>query len=429
MYGFSKWTEQAFQNSIKLLRWCPNKDLLAVLHDSSDVEVFRLPSWTVVCTLSDPRATASISAISWKPDGKSLATGYSDGTVKVFDVETGTQQCVLQGGSAELACLEWMKWGTVAPEHQRNISLFAGFDESHLGALPKLDSLSADEHALHAGRTLVGESESDLDVLLMPDVDGNVNLSIAGRLPAGSVSLQDPYQAVAPPRFLQTWLAPDLSSFSTVLARTTTTENRTIEEISLIDFATQLSGIHRAPLQALAAHLAHVDILLDYVGTALNALDKEWRGVQELAQTERAAFKVIMDEHAVQSDLGGELLHLLLVGTPGMILEPYLVQRLNNNNGLKTWHKAFEAGMQNVRRLACLHILPAMERLILHLDGLKGLGKWSQGHGSIEVNLEEVQTIAKTIRMLAMYVENLQSEALCTSKSFVELVKWLGAGE
>ncbi|KAJ3169437.1 Anaphase-promoting complex subunit 4 [Geranomyces variabilis] len=430
MESLEHWAEQAFQSSITLLRWSPGKDLLAVVQDSGDVDIFRVPSWAVVFSLAaaatDPKPSKPC-AFSWKPNGQTVAIGFRDGTVSIYCVESGQERYVLRDAKEAPAEIEWVDWEARNHGYKRPVTLFTELDEAALGPLPGLDSPSKDEHGVPARGTLMIQEDKPESFFFTADVGGHITLNLAGVLPVGTVKLADVFPPQDKPKLLNTWLAPDLSNFAALVANKTQTEQGAVEDICLLEFCFQLSDADRAPLQRATAHLEHINRLVTFVAETLQAVEKSWTAAFQLARKETAAFEVLMEEHAAETDLVLELLNLLVTGVPSTILESYLVQRLHNGHGLKAWQKGFEAAIHNLRRVACLQLLSGAERLLLHLQALRGLGTWSNNRGTAGFDVAQVAALVETTRHIALRTERIQFEAMEMKTGFAEFSRWLAA--
>ncbi|KAI8591942.1 anaphase-promoting complex, cyclosome, subunit 4-domain-containing protein [Geranomyces variabilis] len=430
MDSLELWTEQAFHSPVTLLRWSPGKDLLAVVQDSGDVDVFRVPSWTVVFSLPAATTDANPSkpcAFSWKPNGQTVAIGFRDGTVSIYSVESGQELYVLRDANEAPEDIEWVDWEARSHGYKRPVTLFTELDEVALGPLPGLDSPSKDEYGVPARGTLTIQEDKPESFFFTADVAGLITLNLAGVLPVGTVKIADVFPTQDSPKLLNKWLAPDLSNFAALVANKTHTEQGAVEDICLLEFCFQLSDADRAPLQRATAHLEHINRLVNFIAETLQAVEKSWTAAFQLARKEIAAFEMLMEEHAVETDLVLELLNLLLTGVPSTILESYLVQRLHNGHGLKTWQKGFEAAIHNLKRVVCLQLLSGAERLLLHLQALRGLGTWSKLRGTAGFEVDQVVALADITRHIALRAERIQVEAMEMKTGFAEFSRWLAA--
>ncbi|KAI9012851.1 WD40-repeat-containing domain protein [Gaertneriomyces semiglobifer] len=106
---FTPWEERSFPHPVNDVVWCPNKDLVAVLHKPDELQLYRIP-WEHVCTVQIVAPGVRINAICWRPDGKVIATGCENGSVYLYDVETGKLLEVLRGFGTAVISLWWFRW-------------------------------------------------------------------------------------------------------------------------------------------------------------------------------------------------------------------------------------------------------------------------------------------------------------------------------
>ncbi|KND03700.1 uncharacterized protein SPPG_01166 [Spizellomyces punctatus DAOM BR117] len=419
MITFKTWTDESFHQAIKLLRWCPNKDLLAVLYDTNEVDIFRVP-WERVCSIPQLRSGAQTETVAWRSDGKVIAIGWDTGSVHLFEVESGAALHVFNADHCQIVSLEWVRQKFLGKCGR----LFAGLPARALGRLPSLMSSTSNRDLADACWSAANNDTSELDMLNVLDADTTVQLSIAGRLPAGVIALRSYTELnLKNPSIAHIWSTSDLASTFVLVADNDPITS--LRELSLIQFDHRLLLEHREVLRSVASHLAQVDSLVEYLDTALQAMQRENETIMKESDGQLKAFNNIIEEHGVESNLRGELLHLLLCGIPSMILEQYLTQKLNHNQALKVWQKTFDAGYQSLQRLSCLHIMPAVERLLMHLDELKAIGTWGHNFGVLELTRSAIEECIDSCRGLAMRVNSLQLRTLDAADHFGEFIKWL----
>ncbi|TPX68589.1 hypothetical protein SpCBS45565_g03049 [Spizellomyces sp. 'palustris'] len=419
MITFKTWTDESFHQAIKLLRWCPNKDLLAVLYDTNEVDIFRVPLERV-CSIPQLRSGVQTETVAWRSDGKVIAIGCDDGSVHLFEVESGVALHVFNADHCQVVSLEWVRQKFLGKSGR----LFSGLPARALGRLPSLMSSTSNRDLADACWSAANNDASELDILRMLDAATTVQLSIAGRLPAGVIALRSYTELnLKNPSIAHIWSSSDLASTFILVADNDPTTS--LRELSLVQFDHRLLLEHREVLRSVASHLAQVDSLVEYLDTAFQAIQRENETIMKESDGQLKAFNAIIEEHGVESNLSGELLHLLLCGIPSMILEQYLTQKLNNNQALKVWQKTFDAGYQNLQRLSCLHIMPAVERLLMHLDELKAIGTWGHNFGVLELTRSAIEECIDSCRGLAMRVNTLQLRTLDAADHFGEFIKWL----
>ncbi|KAI8817179.1 anaphase-promoting complex, cyclosome, subunit 4-domain-containing protein [Fimicolochytrium jonesii] len=421
---FNPWVSLRTQQPVASFSWCPMKDLLALTYETNYVEVLRLPEWTSICTLARDSQVA-VNAVSWKQDGRSLAIGFADGRVEVCDVEAGTLIAKFTGPTDGIKLMDWVSTDVYGSQKQRIVT-FGGLDEKYLPPLPSSEGQLRKQSSTINITDRPGSPEvapGQLDIIASSDGTGWIQLSVAGRLPAGQTDLS----AMGEKRFnnpeiSQLWFT---SNPSNLCAQVIDQSDNALKTLYLVHFEPRLLGTHRTLLYSVTTHLAQVETLVAYLEGGVEAIERENKIISETTSKEITAFDRVLEEHNIDTDFGSELLQLLLVGVPSTILEPYLTQRLNQGSALRSWHKSVEASMLNIGRVACTKVIPAIERLLLHLDELKGLGQWGIRHGTPVVNVDAILKCIEHVRSLALFVESHQLETLTNLQNFVEFSKWL----
>lgn len=84
----------------------------------------------------------------------------------------------------------------------------------------------------------------------------------------------------------------------------------------------------------------------------------------------------IMSNDCVDSnDPTAEFSHLLLTGRPSVSMDQYLQQELGHH-GVKRWDKSGKAAYENLRKVAFECLLPACERLVVHMTDILAYSRW-----------------------------------------------------
>ncbi|KAJ3289421.1 hypothetical protein HK104_007479 [Borealophlyctis nickersoniae] len=103
---FSPYEEVRYDDRVKLLAWCPKRELLAILFAKGMAAIARGSSKKFSIF---PRGEGSISALAWRPDGRVVALGYTTGLVELRDVESsGELVHAFQETHAEITCISWV---------------------------------------------------------------------------------------------------------------------------------------------------------------------------------------------------------------------------------------------------------------------------------------------------------------------------------
>lgn len=110
--SFSLLLEKGLASKVKLGQWCSTMDIVALVTEDGQLQLFRL-NWQRLWALS-PDST--ITSIQWSPDGKHLAYGDENGTVCITSPEDGSvveKRKVFEEGS--VIGLAWSTCNNAAP--------------------------------------------------------------------------------------------------------------------------------------------------------------------------------------------------------------------------------------------------------------------------------------------------------------------------
>ncbi len=135
-------------SELKLMEWCPTRDLIAVVNVENIITIHRYFSWNRLMSINAAEESkAELTSITWRPDGtrnfdilklipqgKMLATGFSDGTCRLYSIESkmnemGTtligkaQDCVscssTQAHDSAVMILKWIKYEGIEKNSSR----------------------------------------------------------------------------------------------------------------------------------------------------------------------------------------------------------------------------------------------------------------------------------------------------------------------
>ncbi|KAM0793203.1 hypothetical protein ACM66B_000673 [Microbotryomycetes sp. NB124-2] len=146
--------------------------------------------------------------------------------------------------------------------------------------------------------------------------------------------------------------------------------------LSVLDSDSQL--LHRTLQPKLPAHLCQflvqADLLRQMTQHAVDGLQEGrtvWDESRRLGKGWLARINDLSSSHAVTRPATTQLLMLLTTGRPSLALQDFLASKMNERS-LDKWISTTEEALNKLRQNTLASIQPAIERIILVLDELKG---------------------------------------------------------
>ncbi|KAI9090850.1 anaphase-promoting complex, cyclosome, subunit 4-domain-containing protein [Phlyctochytrium arcticum] len=421
MVAFTNWSEQQFSEPIHILEWCPNKDLIAVVLESGGLLIYRVPFQEISRVTYDDLG-ADVAAIAWRPDGRAIAVALDTGKVYIIDVENGNFLHDFQPTTERLLAAQWFGEQSSKHNHKRIRKSFKSsphVKERVFEPLPPLPSASvkgAPVQATKSSWALENVNRKEMDLLVLITESGDAIFSVGGHLSAGTIHLErngstnrDAISRFYPSQDLNHLFLLHQDPFP-----------------AIVRLPVPLIHEHRGTLRDLAAYLAQIEYIREYLKSVFRDMDKEWVLIQREMKKQIYTFEDIMEEHGVKSHFRSTFIHLLLRGSPNQLLEQYLTQKLMNNQALKIWQKTLLSGFTNLSTLATAHGLPAVQRLSSYVQELENLAS-SETTTLSDLDVAAIQQTLQTCQNMTEQFESLQKELTSTADLFEHFIAWIGA--
>ncbi|KAF9954838.1 anaphase promoting complex subunit 4 [Mortierella alpina] len=461
--SFDLYSEKQFQTAHRFAAWSPTADLIAIVNHQNDLDLYRLSwqrHWSVPVTLQPQpgagqafkpgsgvtghgfagasggqgggllryhrsSATSSLApkadvvSLAWRPDGKMIAVGLSGGTVNVYDYRDGslayvispTEEDQLVSGTtpikANARCLRWADiylgqtpqtalFGAhqtpktileVLPllspipqtsTQQQLLKARSMFKNNTLG-LPGTSTIKSGE--LLAENILVTDEESSdiMNVLFVGNDQGQFTLRLYGGFETDSISL-----------------------------------SKLLEAYGVRGYKVRMLGLKKRP----------VNYLLRYLREAFEVIHAEYNKISQLTENCVERVQQNLTDNGEMTTPTHEFVQMLMTGRPSSSLDQYLQHELSHH-GLKRWEKSAKAAYANMQRVAFECIIPACERLLIHLSDVLGCSRWIERYGPLQLHERSVYNCIKLVGDFMGFIEQLLLALKVELKQFSEFENWM----
>ncbi|KAF9214555.1 Anaphase-promoting complex subunit 4 [Podila verticillata] len=477
--SFGIYTENQFPHPHKLQAWCPTADLLALVSLENDLEMYRL-SWEKHWSIrvkEPPKKTGGVSRISsgseadvvslaWRPDGRLI------GHINIYDYMDGSLAHTIASVALEnspLASIQCLKWTEVylGPS---SAPAFFGIRQSPntlLDAMPLLspipESSTAQEmsarmmFARHrrgaarggfggmASRTVAGsalglskaedvtvldeESSPIMNALFSSDSHGRFRLRLFGGFDMESISLSEMLQMFAPHQFqtvdiIAADIQADLSELAIIALGTTSDAKSTGGQLLQITVGSELLRRHAREIRAIGVRTRPIQHLLAYMDECLEVMKKDYGKLCQLSEHCMESVQECLKNNGDSNDPTAEFSHLLLTGRPSVSMDQYLQQELGHH-GVKRWDKSGKAAYENLRKVAFECLLPACERLVVHMTDILAYSRWRERYGTLDLDERKVYSCIRLAGEFIGMIERLFQALKFEIKQFNEFENWI----
>ncbi|KAK4054867.1 hypothetical protein OIV83_000791 [Microbotryomycetes sp. JL201] len=247
-------------------------------------------------------------------------------------------------------------------------------------------------------------------VLLIGDTAGTVHIFLEGTIYLASVGLEQ-----------------DSSIVAVQLVNSPGQQPRIC--VSVVRSGSQLLQTMLQP--KLPAHmcqfLVQVDLLRQMMQHAVDALQEGrtiWDESRRLGKGWLSRISDLSSSHAVTRPAISQLLLLLTTGRPSLALQDFLASKMNER-ALDKWISTTEQAFTKLRKNTVLSIQPAVERVILMLDELKGWTLYKEKFAAYGLRpswIGKAVLLATEIIKASVRFENLVVEE---QRCFNEFVFWI----
>ncbi|KAJ9120779.1 hypothetical protein QFC22_002712 [Naganishia vaughanmartiniae] len=177
-----------------------------------------------------------------------------------------------------------------------------------------------------------------------------------------------------------------------------------------------LSFQHKGFTARLQKPILREDMLFAKSGTRLRIMEELTERLDDL---ESCAADNGTSRDAVMADL----LRLLVAGRCGDAVSQFMGGKLTDG-ALNKWMSAYDDSVEYIHQTLSYGVFPALERLILLLEELKGWSMYKRGY---DLNLEtsDVEECIEWARYLAIRVMDMSRDVTHEAEAFREFGKWL----
>ncbi|KAF9427015.1 Anaphase-promoting complex subunit 4 [Podila epigama] len=473
----------------KLQAWCPVADLLAVVTVHNELEMYRLSwekHWSIKVThppgvnkqgKAKAGGPVDVVSLAWRPDGKTIALGLCSGYINIYDYMYGfLASCIppevhANNESNVIHPAHCLRWSEVYLGQSSQSAMF-GIHHSPktiLSAMPLLTPIpeSSVQQEMNARMMLTAkhrrgaaamrnpfaglgpravagsvvglekledvsvldeESSAVMNVLFSANLQGHFKLRLFGGFDMKSLSLLDMLGAYSPHDFqavdiLAADIRADLSELS-VIALGSSSANSTRKHILRVTIDTGTLQRHAREIRSLGVRTKPMNHLLTYMGECLEVMKKDYEKVSQLAENCRDSVKECLSNNDESGDATSEFLQLLLTARPSVSMDQYLQQELGHH-GIKRWEKSAMAAHENIRRVAFECLLPACERLMVHLTDILGYSRWSERYSPLGLKETRIYNCIRQAGDFIGMIERLFQVLKVEVKLFSEFKNWL----
>ncbi|KAG0040604.1 Anaphase-promoting complex subunit 4 [Podila clonocystis] len=273
------------------------------------------------------------------------------------------------------------------------------------------------------------ESSPIMNALFSSDSHGRFRLRLFGGFDMKSISLKDMLQEFAPHQFqtidiLAADIQADLSELAIVALGSTSEEKSTEGQLLQITVDSGLLRGHAREIRAMGVRTRPVQHLLTYMDECLEVMRKDYGKLSQLAENSAESLKDCLKTNGESKDPSAEFSQLLLTGRPSVSMDQYLQQELGHH-GVKRWDKSGKAAYENMRKVAFECLLPACERLVVHMTDILAYSRWRERYGPLDLDESNVYSCIRLAGDFIGMIERLFQALKVEIKQFHEFENWL----
>ncbi|KAL9011267.1 MAG: hypothetical protein Q9173_003875 [Seirophora scorigena] len=438
--GLKMLAEKALQTPInpKHMRYCPSMDLLALATTDQQIHVFRTKGQRVF-GVSRKEPSDRIVKMTWKPNGNVM---YEKDAL----ISSESPICYI-GWTTNLTAIQHVQNMVSQFEDSMTLDAFIAStkeakDSRHvpdlpnelafidvMGTLPKLATLpiGGSRGDVFSSRLALDTlfkpmptgSTQSAEVLIVGLEDGTIQLSMSEDFSIGTFRLGNgaPNLNGSKP-FLH--CSHPLSTTHAFLVSASTGE---AEDLQVVPFDLRLISGAGRHLSLLASKVTEMHNLLRYLQQAQEHISAEIKATQELP---RKFMRNIDETLQEKSDCTWvqAAYHLVVTGHCHPEVKEWLVDELGER-GHKRWDKAVTTGYESIRRLTHENLLPALDRLSVHISRLRGLSRYQNSDLLLGLSTPELDNIVDSVNGLQLLSNQLLKCTISESRQFGAFSTWL----
>ncbi|KAF9992681.1 hypothetical protein BGZ79_002772, partial [Entomortierella chlamydospora] len=262
------------------------------------------------------------------------------------------------------------------------------------------------------------ESSDIMNVLFVGDNKGWFRLKLFGDFETDLVSLLDLLRSYGIQGFqtidiLKTDIQLDLSELVVIALGSDCNPTKADNEgcgpqLLQITITSELLNKYSREIRVLGRKRGPVSHILKYLSDGLQVMQAEFRKISQLALDCVESVQQSLSDNGETTTPSYEFVQLLMTGLPSPSLDTYLQQELRRH-GLRRWDKSVKAAYGSIQRVAFECLLPACERLLIHLTDILGCSRWVVGDfvGMIERLFQVLKTETKNFHEFENWLEHV----------------------
>ncbi|KAI8604868.1 anaphase-promoting complex, cyclosome, subunit 4-domain-containing protein [Dissophora ornata] len=413
-------------------------------------------------------------SMTWRPDGKMIAVGLSNGQVNVYDYRDGALVYTMgksdrlhptQEHSLAMSSVRCLKWADIYLGRPTEATIFGTHQrpKSILEALPLLSPipLSSTQQQMMMARSMfnknstqgggsglgganngsrpeegiddLNEESSDImNVLLSGDNQGLFKLRMFGGFETNPLSLMD---------LLDSYGVKNLKTLSimkmdiqlhlselVIIALGSRHNGRAIGDLEAclfqITLSSELLEKHSREVRTLGLKKRPVIQLLKYLADGIQVMQTEYTKISQMVANCIESVQSALNDNGETTTPTYEFIQLLMTGHRSTSMDQYLQQELRRH-GLRRWDRSTKAAYSSIQRVAFECLLPACERLLIHLSDILGCSRWHERYKSLRLEEAPVYNCIKIVGDFIGMIERLFSVLKVELKQFHEFENWL----
>ncbi|KAF3481127.1 uncharacterized protein GIQ15_03886 [Arthroderma uncinatum] len=462
--------------------YCPNMDLVAVVTEDEQVNVYRLNGQRVFGGAyglgEDDGEGGLVRAIGlkWKENGRVLAVACSDNNIRLLSSYSGKMVHILKAQSPPIpfslpqrppgtvSCIGWgvsfAETGSLLknlkdPEGKLSLddllmsdaklSSHLGFLKADLprelslldieGSLPKLSTLpsTGDDDDVFSSRVSldsifhspVKNPGDSVDVLLAGLDDGSIHMRIFESFEIGSInvsnSLNGPGNDNSSNSSTSNYKA--LAHASHPMSSTHALLFQNDDGMKLLDLDLRFITKAGRYLPLLASKVTQLQNLLRYIKQVQTQIHLEWKTAREVPIR---YLRVVSEELQEQCncDFVTATYHLIVTGDCFPPLKEFL-SIVIGERGHKRWEKVVTGGYESLRRLTYECLMPALERCGVLLSRLMGLSKYHRISPILGLETTFLKECVATLDCLSLLAHKVVLHSGVELKEFHAFADWM----
>lgn len=332
-----------------VVEWCPTMDLLIMVAGLLTVLAYRMGEQRVYAVHNG----AEVTLVLWRRDGRAMAIGGGDGLCKVYDTNSGRLVARLGSGSTAVANVTWC-----AGESEAEVVPLAGGDI--IAMLPPLPPLLAPKGSalgalLAYDADLLGvlQRAGAIDLLFVWFADCAVDVTLYGLLTVPRVPVP------APGTVLRHCHSPTLEHHHVLC----------LHDGALVLMPVVVPYISQPGLHEVAHTLSQILAVLGYLREIIAGLGSSLLVLLAWGARHLDAIRAEGDNDPAALLMDALLTGMMLAGVQ-LWLEPMEPRETAKLLATET------AGYEALRTTLLTSVIPAVERLVVHL---LALGGWARG--------------------------------------------------